>query len=167
MVFQPIDIALLLISFVACLYCMVLSRRLRVLQDTKDGLGATITAFSESVASMSVATRGTTTQAKELAAELSGLLLQAREVCQKVESQTVKMEAKHKTAASKIDMAQIELNQLMRNVLEEHKKHVAEIKTLTREQRPIIDYSSNPLGGGDQIKFKGILQTSQQRRTPS
>ena len=38
---QPTDIAIFLVSFAACVYCFILSRRLKALQDTRDGLGAT------------------------------------------------------------------------------------------------------------------------------
>ena len=56
---QPTDIAIFLVSFAACIYCFVLSKRLKALQNTKDGLGATITALSTSIAQMSSTTQDT------------------------------------------------------------------------------------------------------------
>lgn len=165
MVFQPIDIALLLISFAACVYCILLSRRLAALQNTKDGLGATIAACTESISSMSLATRSTTAQAKELAAELSGLLSQAEEVCHKVESLTIKMDTKQKQTASKIHYAQNELDVVMRRVLEQHKKQVAEIVALTKQARPVINHANGSLKGSHQAKFTSLLETNKQRST--
>lgn len=163
MAFQPIDIALFLISFAACVYCIALSRRLAALQNTKDGLGATITACTDSISSMSLATRGTTVQAKELAAELSDLLSRAEEVCKKIETQTLKMEAKHKSAASKIQIAQSEIDLIMRDVLEQHKKQVIEIVELTKQVRPLIRGADSPVDGPHQAQFKHLLESNKQK----
>ena len=54
---QATDIAIILVSFAACVYCFVLNRRLKALQDTRDGLGATIMAMSKSIAAMSNSTK--------------------------------------------------------------------------------------------------------------
>ena len=54
---QPTDIAIFLVSFAPCIYCFVLSKRLKALQNTKDGLGATITALSTSISQMSSTTQ--------------------------------------------------------------------------------------------------------------
>ena len=67
---QPIDIALFLVSLAACIYCVQLSRRLKSLQDTRDGLGATIMAMNKSVSAVSSATQETRNQAGELASRL-------------------------------------------------------------------------------------------------
>ena len=165
MIFQPIDIALFLISFAACIYCMVLSRRLASLQNTKDGLGATITACTDSISSMSLATRGTTAQAKELAGELSSLLLRADEACQKVVARTLQTEAKHQQATDKIHAARSELDLLMRNVLEQHKKQVTEIVKLTQQTGPLIEDGKKPVEGSHQIKFRSLIETNEQRRS--
>lgn len=133
MIFQPIDVALFLISFAACAYCMVLSRRLKSLQDTKDGLGATIAACTESISSMSMATRSTTLQARQLATELSDLLLRADTACERVERDTLMMQKKHNRAAAEIENTQAEVEVIMRDVLDQHKKHVAEIVDIIKQ----------------------------------
>ena len=53
---SPFDVAIILISSVACIYCIVLSRRLRALQNTRNGLGATIKALSDSISAVSATT---------------------------------------------------------------------------------------------------------------
>lgn len=159
--FQPVDIALFLISFAACVYCIVLSRRLATLQNTKDGLGATITACTQSISSMSLATRSTTAQAKQLASELSELLIKAQAVSQKIEAETIKMEKKHRHVATKIAAKQSEAEQTMHDVLEQHKKHVAEIVQIMH-MLPKIHQASAQLDRPQQMKFKTLVETKQQ-----
>ena len=73
MLVSPFDIAIILISSVACIYCMVLSRRLRALQNTRNGLGATIKALSDSISAVSATTDETRYHAGELATRLAHL----------------------------------------------------------------------------------------------
>ena len=74
---SPFDIAIILISSVACIYCIVLSRRLRALQNTRNGLGATIKALSDSISAVSATTDETRFHAGELAARLARLIEEA------------------------------------------------------------------------------------------
>lgn len=164
MTFQPVDIALFLISFAACIYCLVLSRRLAHLQNTKNGLGATITACAESISSMSLATRGTTAQAKELAAELSGLLARADEVCEKIETGTRTMELRHEKLTSKGQKAQADLDLMMRTVLEQHKKQITEIVKLTKQTRPLLDQAKPAVTGTHQSMFHDLVEANSQGR---
>lgn len=84
--FQITDLALFLVSLAACIYCVQLSRRLKSLQDTRDGLGATIMAMTKSVSAVSSATQDTRNQAGELAARLSKLMKEADETCERLEA---------------------------------------------------------------------------------
>ena len=76
---DPSEIAPFLDSFAACLYCALLSRRLKALQNTKDGLGASIRAMSESVAAVSSAKHEAQAQSGDMRGEPArslGALLQ-------------------------------------------------------------------------------------------
>ena len=84
--FQITDLALFLVSLAACIYCVQLSRRLKSLQDTRDGLGATIMAMTKSVSAVSSATTETRNQAGELAARLSKLMKEADATCDRLEA---------------------------------------------------------------------------------
>ena len=97
---QPIDIAIFLVSFAACIYCIVLSRRLKSLQDTRDGLGATIMAMNKSVSAISSATIETRAQAGQLADRLSRLMKEADERCDRLSSMIEALEAQGARAAS-------------------------------------------------------------------
>ena len=88
MLVSPFDIAIILISSVACIYCMVLSRRLRALQNTRNGLGATIKALSDSISAVSATTDETRYHAGELATRLAHLIEEAKLACKRVEELT-------------------------------------------------------------------------------
>lgn len=68
------DIALLLVSASACLYCFLLSRRLKALQNLKKGLGASIVSLSDAIAKTSVAAQEARLSASESADKLTKLL---------------------------------------------------------------------------------------------
>ena len=88
---SPFDIAIILISSVACLYCIVLSRRLKALQNTRNGLGATIKALSDSISAVSATTDETRYHAGELATRLARLIEEARLSCARIEDATERL----------------------------------------------------------------------------
>lgn len=88
---SPFDIAIILISSVACLYCIVLSRRLKALQNTRNGLGATIKALSDSISAVSATTDETRYHAGELAARLARLIEEAKLSCARIEDVTERL----------------------------------------------------------------------------
>ena len=92
---SPFDIAIILISFVACLYCIVLSRRLKALQNTRNGLGATIKALSDSISAVSATTDDTRYHAGELAARLARLIEESKLSCARVEDLTTRLNEAH------------------------------------------------------------------------
>ncbi len=98
---QPTDIAILLISAAACIYCIVLNRRLKALQDTKDGLGATIVAFSKSVSDMSQSTQQTRTHAGQIAGRLADLLSEANAASDRLQSLSSDFDAEHSSLIEK------------------------------------------------------------------
>ena len=89
---SPFDIAIILISSVACLYCIVLSRRLQALQNTKNGIGATIKALSDSISAVSATTDETRYHAGELATRLAHLIEESRASCARMEDLMQRME---------------------------------------------------------------------------
>lgn len=102
---SPFDIAIILISSVACLYCIVLSRRLKALQNTRNGLGATIKALSDSISAVSATTDETRYHAGELAARLARLIEEAKLSCAQIEQTTARLYDAH--AAVEKQMSQV------------------------------------------------------------
>lgn len=99
---SPFDIAIILISSVACLYCIVLSRRLKALQNTRNGLGATIKALSDSISAVSATTDETRYHAGELAARLARLIEEAKLSCARIEDVTTRL--KETQAAAELQL---------------------------------------------------------------
>ncbi len=110
---QPTDIAILLISAAACIYCIVLNRRLKALQDTKDGLGATIVTFSKSVSDMTQSTQQTRTHAGQIAGRLADLLSEANAASDRLQSLSKDFDSEH---SSLIDKVTIEGNQVCERI---------------------------------------------------
>lgn len=104
---SPFDIAIILISSVACLYCIVLSRRLKALQNTRNGLGATIKALSDSISAVSATTDETRYHAGELAVRLARLIEEAKLSCARVEDVTERLNEAHARAEIQIQQAAI------------------------------------------------------------
>ena len=139
MPFELTDIAILLVSVAACIYCIVLSRRLKALQNTKDGLGATITALNQSVAAVSSATDDTRRQAGDLATRLARLMGEADQMCARMESLTRTMESNHAVSSRQVSTAQSELNAIMREMLEQSYTRIKEMRTVMTEMRDMAD----------------------------
>lgn len=95
---SPFDIAIILISSVACLYCIVLSRRLKALQNTRNGLGATIKALSDSISAVSTTTDEARFHAGDLAARLARLIEEAKLSCARIEDTTIRLKDAHAAA---------------------------------------------------------------------
>lgn len=142
---QPIDIAILLISTAACIYCIVLSRRLRALQNTKDGLGATIMAFSESVSKMSAVTKDARVHAGDLATRLAGLIEEAKQTCSELEHRTGTVRSTQEDAIDRVNAACAELNTLMRDVLDESETRMTEMTTLTKQVQILTESTTTDI----------------------
>ena len=130
---QPTDIALFLVSAAACAYCFVLSRRLKALQDTRDGLGATIMAMTKSVSAVSSATSETRSQTNEIATRLTNLIAEADAASTRAQGLTEKMEASYAAASGSIASAQAELNRTLTNLLRETEASTRELKFILRQ----------------------------------
>lgn len=134
---QPADIAIILVSLAACAYCFVLSRRLKALQDTRDGLGATIMALSKSIAAMSATTQETRAHAGELATRLAQLLGDAETMCARIADLNETLETTHAQAMHEAGTAHDEVTRSMREMLEDSKDRILEMNLLMRQMRAL------------------------------
>lgn len=80
------DFLLLAASATACLYCFVLSRRLKGLTSAKDGLGAGIAALSQSASEMKSAVSATKASADAAASRIETLMSEADAKAQQLQS---------------------------------------------------------------------------------
>lgn len=136
---QPTDIAIFLVSFAACIYCFVLSKRLRALQNTRDGLGATITALSNSISQMSATTQDTRVRVESMATRLSHLITEADKTSQKLESIIASVDTAKASATDEVQAAQMDLYMMMRTVLDQSKERISEMKGVMHEMRTLTD----------------------------
>ena len=146
---EPTDIAIFLVSFAACIYCFILSRRLKALQDTRDGLGATIMALSKSVSAMSSATNETRTQAGEMAARLSALMRDADQMCTRLSELTAELEMSHKKASVNAAAAQGELKTALGDLLDQSQGSMTEMRTLLRQMRALAGVAATTIRNSD------------------
>ena len=143
MAIQPTDIAIFLVSFAACAYCIVLSRRLKALQNTRDGLGATIMALSKSVSAVSSATNETRQQTGELAARLATLMKEAEDSYQRLEQLKSTLGKSEDRLARQIGAARSEMDGMLNDVMERSAERIMEMERLIRqlEAAPARAYS--------------------------
>lgn len=142
---QPTDIAIFLVSFAACVYCFVLSKRLKALQNTKDGLGATITALSTSIAQMTSTTQDTRVRVESMATRLAHLISEAEATCRKLEETIASVDLAKANATDEVHTAQMDLFVMMRTVLDQSKERVAEMTGLMRQMRTMSDEAAASL----------------------
>lgn len=133
MIIQPTDIAIFLVSFAACAYCIVLSRRLKALQNTRDGLGATIMALSKSVSAVTSATSETRQQTGELATRLTTLMKEAEDTYRRLDDLKATLEASEARQAKQIGAARSEVDGMLSDVMERSAERMAEMKRLIRQ----------------------------------
>ncbi len=81
----PIDIALLLVAVVAGSYCFLLNKRLKALQDTREGMGATIQALSDTISKMNGVTEASGQQARAMAEALDLQMRQTKTLSERME----------------------------------------------------------------------------------
>ncbi|MFN7101269.1 MAG: hypothetical protein ACK4N1_01470 [Pseudorhizobium sp.] len=136
---QPTDIAIFLVSFAACVYCFVLSKRLKALQNTKDGLGATITALSTSIAQMSSTTQDTRVRVESMATRLAHLIAEADKTCRKLEATIASVDTVKASATDEVQAAQMDLYMMMRTALDQSKERISEMTAVMRQMRVMTD----------------------------
>lgn len=141
MLVSPFDIAIILISAVACIYCMVLSRRLRALQNTRNGLGATIKALSDSISAVSATTDETRYHASELASRLARLIEDARLACDRVERLTESMNQAEAQASERINQAQKRSSATSHDALDISNEGLREISELMTRLKDLSEES--------------------------
>jgi len=136
--FEITDIVIILVSFAACGYCFVLNRRLKALQNTKDGLGATIVAMTKSISVMSASTHETRLQVGDMVTRLSKMLDEATVACRRMEELKLALETSGKDSIDQAKSTQTELNMMMRIVLDQSKNRANEMMTLMQQARDLM-----------------------------
>ncbi|MEM9670106.1 MAG: hypothetical protein AAF950_14385 [Pseudomonadota bacterium] len=127
------DLSMIIISLTACTYCYVLGQRLKGLQNTKDGLGAAISAFSKSADAMTTTTKNTRDQTTQLVEHLSTLMADAGQTCKEIEALTEKMENRHNRSLAEISDAKADLQNLISKTLDEYNLRIKEFGSIAEQ----------------------------------
>ncbi|KCZ92207.1 DUF6468 domain-containing protein [Hyphomonas johnsonii] len=137
--FEPTDIVIVLVSLAACAYCFVLNRRLKALQNTKDGLGATIMAMSKSISAMSSSTQETRSHVGEMATRLQRQLDEANQMCKRLETLKAELETTQQNAVDQVTATQTELGIMMRIILDQSKTRVMDMTNMMQQLRDLAE----------------------------
>lgn len=145
MIVQPTDIALVVISLVACIYCFLLGRKLKALQNTKDGLGATIAAFTKATAEISAATHQSAQRASQQATKLSGLIGEAEATCSKLKRVAGETESRLGQAAAKSMETSRTIEQHLDEILKDAKAQNDELTALSDQMRVLSSQTTDAI----------------------
>lgn len=138
---QITDIALFVVAGTTCAYCFILSQRLKSLQNTKDGLGATIVAFSKSIADMSSSTKETNLRARQIAQNLTTAIETAERSTLEMNTLLDRLEAKEQHLTHKVTRATQTVDQDLQIILDEAKHYTHEIAALLGEIKTLPSYA--------------------------
>ena len=145
MTFQPTDIALVIISLVACFYCVLLGRKLKALQNTKDGLGATIAAFTKATSEISAATQLSCQQASQQATKLFGLIGEANATCSKLTELAQNTEARLERAAAESKETSKAIEAHLDEILKDAKAQNDELTALSEQMRVLSSQTTDAI----------------------
>ncbi|NHK28477.1 hypothetical protein FF098_011220 [Parvularcula flava] len=122
-----LDIVLLLVSGSACLYCWLLSKRLKALQDLKKGLGASIVSLSEAISKTSIAAQEAKLSASQSADKLSRLLSDIDKSVPLVDDLIESVHRSTRRAANETTRMQDDAVAAIKPLLEEAKKTASDL----------------------------------------
>lgn len=145
MTIQPTDIALVVISLVACFYCVLLGRKLKALQNTKDGLGATIAAFTKATSEISAATQLSCQQASQQATKLFGLITEANETCTKLTTLAHETEARLGKVATESEATSKAIEAHLDEILKDAKAQNDELTALSDQMRVLSSQTTDAI----------------------
>lgn len=145
MTIQPTDIALVVISLVACIYCVLLGRKLKALQNTKDGLGATIAAFTKATAEISASTLQSCQRASQQATKLSALIGEAEATCSKLKLVAEQTESRLGQAAKESMETSRTIEQHLDEILKDAKAQNDELTALSDQMRVLSSQTTDAI----------------------
>jgi len=144
---QTFDAILLLVSGAAGLYCFILSRRLKALQDMKTGIGASILAMTNAIAQLNAASHDSKQQTAMASNQLKSLLQEADQKITHMRALTQALEQKSKQTSREVHDVHNELSSAMHGLLLQSHQQIEELTGLMRQLRALQDKTNTPLQG--------------------
>lgn len=146
------DVILLLISGIACLYCVLLNRRLKGLNDLKSGVGASIVSLTKAIKETHSAAKAAQSSTVESIDVLKELLDKSNEASLRMEAETIALQRNVKRAIAvnaglqvkvqtdlpeAIEKAQTTASNLLKVVADIEKYHASEGELLTENKADV------------------------------
>ena len=116
---HAVDIALILVSSSACLYCFMLNRRLKALQDMEKGLGASIVSFTQAVSKLSLAAQEAKRSVSESTQTLQDLLTKVDRSIPKIDGMLENLDHASERTARETRAMQEDLVEALRPLIDE------------------------------------------------
>lgn len=149
------DIILILISGSACLYCWMLNRRLKALQDMKKGLGASIINLSAAISKTSIAAQEAKASASESVEELRALLAEVDASIPKMEMMLESLERSSRRTMDETKTMQRELVATLRPLLEEAHDKAGALAVMVNEADKRAERRPRPAAAPADTEFIG------------
>ncbi len=127
------DIILILVSGSACLYCWLLNKKLKALQDMKQGLGASIVTLSKAVSKTSLAAHDAKLSAAESVEQLRKLLEDVETSIPKIDMMLESLERSSQRTINETKSMQEELVATLRPLLNEAQDQAGNLSAIISE----------------------------------
>ena len=113
-----LDIVLILISGLACLYCGMLNRRLKKLQNLKTGVGASIVSLTDAITQTNRAAKDAQSTTLETVETLRHLLSQAEAATPKIDALIAELAHSVEAANSKRKLIDVQIEETLSPAIE-------------------------------------------------
>ncbi|MCI5047438.1 MAG: hypothetical protein MRY59_08035 [Aquisalinus sp.] len=127
------DIILILVSGSACLYCWLLNRRLKALQDTRKGIGASIVGLSTALSKTTIAAQEARHSTAQSVEHLHKLLEDADACIPKIEMMLENLEISARRTRNEIDASQQQATASISPLLSEAKERATTLSVIVAE----------------------------------
>lgn len=124
------DIFLLLISALACLFCALLHRRLKRLNDLKSGVGASIVSLTNAIETIHKSAKDTQSTTLEMTTTLRHMLEKAETALTNLEAKKIEMENEVKKISHATQKARTESDTLITNTIKQAKDTAAQLNDI-------------------------------------
>ncbi len=138
------DAILLLVSGAAGLYCFILSRRLRALQDMKTGLGASIISMTTAISQLKAASEESKFQTSAVSTQLKILLKDAEKKISHIQKLNQTLEQTASETKDEVNKVQNELSTSMHHLLLQSHEQIEELTSLMKQLRVLSEKTLAP-----------------------
>ncbi len=138
------DAILLLVSGAAGLYCFILSRRLRALQDMKTGLGASIISMTTAISQLKAASEESKFQTSAVSTQLKILLKDAEKKISHMQKLNKTLKETATETKDEVNKVQNELSTSMHHLLLQSHEQIEELTSLMKQLRVLSEKTLAP-----------------------